>query len=337
MADFSYMSSAPSSEWTDFEKTWKPPSPPATASVTQIRDLANAGTAKLFADVLGRPEAGLDIADYNIPTTDGVTIPVRLYSPRGTSGSPLPLYISFHGGGYYMGSLETEDPHCRQVVLNTGAAVLNVNYRHTPDWTFPAPVDDAWAAFQWARGSAEQHNLDPQRIYVGGVSAGGTLAITTALRALGEGTTAVKGLFLATPVTVHPDHFPSELVKNGRSSLQENANAPFINAAKLRNFMTLYQPDPADPECSPLLLSTESFSGLCPTWIHVAGLDPLRDEGLLFEERLRNAGVKTTLYTYPGIPHAFMSLPKLPSAALYRERLYRDLKTAIASSESSHI
>ncbi|KAJ9145123.1 Alpha/beta-hydrolase [Pleurostoma richardsiae] len=334
MADFSYLS-APSSEWTDFEKTWIPPSPPATASIREIRDLANAGTAKLFANVLGRPEAGLDIVDYNIPTTDGVTIPVRLYTPRGRSGR-LPLYISFHGGGYYMGNLETEDPHCRQVVLNTGAAVLNVNYRHTPDWTFPAPVDDAWAAFQWARDSAEQHNLDPQRIYVGGVSAGGTLAITVALRALKEGITTVKGLFLATPATVHPDYFPFDLVKDGRSSFQENANAPFINAAKLRNFMNLYQPEPADPDCSPLLLSTESFSGLCPTWIHVAGLDPLRDEGLLFEKRLRDAGVKTSLYTYPGIPHAFMSLPKLPSAAVYRKRLYRDLKTATSSSESRY-
>lgn len=85
-----------------------------------------------------------------------------------------------------MGSLETEDPHCRQVVINTGAAVLNVNYRHTPEWTFPAPVNDAWAAFQWAQDSAEQHGIDRRRIYVGGVSAGGTLAITVALRALRE-------------------------------------------------------------------------------------------------------------------------------------------------------
>ena len=94
------------------------------------------------------------------------------------------MYISFHGGGYHLGNLETEDPHCRQVALNTNCAVLNVNYRHTPEWTFPAPVNDAWAAYQWIQATAGQHGIDPKRVFVGGVSAGATLAISVALRAL---------------------------------------------------------------------------------------------------------------------------------------------------------
>lgn len=233
--------------------------------------------------------------DYEIPTTDAVVIAVRLYKPaepaHGHAGTPLPLYISFHGGGFHLGNLETEDPHCRQVALKSGAAVLNVNYRHTPEWTFPSPVNDAWAAYEWVVKNAPTIGVDPERIYVGGVSAGACLSISVALRALHQdGLPKVQGLILATPSTVHPDVFPLELLRGGTSSLETNANAPFINQARLRGFIKLYQPDPRHPACSPLLIPTEEFRGLCPVSFHIAGLDPLRDEGLLFEAKLRDSG-----------------------------------------------
>lgn len=202
-------------------------------------------------------DTGLEVTDFDIPTTNGVKIPIRLYRPLKEDSdsydeSPA-LYISFHGGGYHFGSLETEDPHCRQIALNTGFFVLNINYRHTLEWTFPAPVDDSWTAFQWAAQKGPEYGIDPEKIFVGGVSAGANLAMSVALRALRDDSLlSVKGLVLGTPSTVHPDHFPVELHKD----------APFINAQKLRNLTDLYRPDPTDPSFSPLLRSMSDFVGL---------------------------------------------------------------------------
>ncbi len=100
----------------------------------------------------------------------------------------------------------------------------------------------------------------------------------------------MKGLILSVPLTVDADHFPRELVKDGHSSLEQNANAPFINTQRLRFFNSLYKPEPTHPDISPLLLPDETFRGLAPTFVHVAGRDPLRDEGLLFEQKLVRAG-----------------------------------------------
>lgn len=135
----------------------------------------------------------------------------------------------------------------------------------------------------------------------------------------------MKGLILNVPATVHPDLFPVDEVKDGFTSLQQNADAPFINAAKLARFTDLYKPDAIHPWYSPLLLDKSAFSGLCPTFFHIAGRDPLRDEGLLLEKKMREAGVETQLHTYPGLPHSFMSLPQLPSSAKWRESVLKTL------------
>ncbi|CEN60356.1 hypothetical protein ASPCAL02797 [Aspergillus calidoustus] len=331
MADSSLYSTAPSAEWLLYEKTWKRPAASSTDTLKEARDKANARTAKLFADVLGRPDVGLQVTDLKNSKTNGVQIPTRLYRPTkdDSKNQPklLPLYISFHGGGYHLGNLETEDPHCRQIALKTGFMVLNVDYRHTPDWTFPAPVEDSWSAFQWATRNASQYHFNSQQIFVGGVSAGANLAISVALEALGDDTVPnARGLILGTPSTVHPAHFPVELLKGRPSSLDLLADAPFINMQKLRGFMDLYNPIPTHPTCSPLLRPCQEFVGLCPVSFHIAGLDPLRDEGHLMEEKMREVGVETTLHIYAGVPHAFMSLPALPSAERWRHAIQNDLK-----------
>lgn len=136
------------------------------------------------ANLVIRVEKGLSTAGFEIPTDDSAYVPVRIYIPSEPKVVPTPLYIHLHGGGYHLGTLETEDPWCRQIAVNTGFAVLNVNYRHTPEFVFPTPVNDAWTAFKWAQATASQHKIDPEKIYVGGTSAGATLALTIALRAV---------------------------------------------------------------------------------------------------------------------------------------------------------
>ncbi|CAK7199029.1 hypothetical protein SEUCBS139899_001697 [Sporothrix eucalyptigena] len=338
MSDFTSLA-AEAAEWTEYAKTWSPPVPPAGATPQQIREGANRNTAKLFDTVVGRPEAGLTVTEYTVAVTESlmetetkeeVTIPVRLYRPEGTTdNATLPVYVFFHGGGYFLGSLDTEDANCRYLALQTGVAVLNVGYRHTPEHRFPAAADDAWAAFQWvASEEAAKLGLDARRVVVGGISAGATLAISVALRA-NEKQQKVAGLVLTVPATVHPDHFPAQLIQGGidNSSLVQNADAPFINAARLRGFLNMYEPTPpTHAAVSPLLVDESALRGLGSVAVHVAGRDPLRDEGLLFEQKLRAAGVATTLYTYAGLPHAFMSHPTLPSTAVWRSRMWEDVK-----------
>lgn len=308
MADFSKLA-AVAPEWTEYAKTWSPPVPPAGATPQQVREGANRNTATLFDKVLGRPEEGLVVTEHAVPVPSSTTedanmtaISVRLYKPTaedatGAAPLPLPLYIFFHGGGYFLGNLDTEDANCRHLALQTGVAVLSVDYRKTPEHPFPAAADDAWAAFQWSAQTAGALGIDAQRIVVGGVSAGATLAISVALRAKEDSSPLlpppVKGLVLSVPATVHPDHFPAELIRGGAasSSLVQNADAPFINAARLRGLMAMYRPaPPTHATVSPLLVPVSALAGLGPVAVHVAGRDPLRDEGLLFEQKLKEAG-----------------------------------------------
>ncbi|KAL1903160.1 hypothetical protein Sste5346_000444 [Sporothrix stenoceras] len=331
MSSFSYLSEE-AAEWTEYAKTWSPPVPPAGATPQQIKAGANANVAKMFDAVVGRPEEGLEVTEHVV--REGETaIQVRVYHPTASGDCALPVYIFFHGGGYFLGSLDTEDANCRHLALQTRVAVVNVGYRHTPEHPFPAASDDAWSAFQWVVSQGPELKFDNSKIVVGGISAGATLAISVALKASEtQSSVRPRGLVLTVPATVHPNHFPADLIK-GEPSLIQNAEAPFINAARLRGFMAMYKPTPeTHPAVSPLLVEASVLASLQlkRVAVHVAGRDPLRDEGLLFEAKLRLAGIPTTLYTYPGLPHAFMSHPKLPSTKTWRERMWADVK-AIAN------
>lgn len=123
-------------------------------------------------------------ADVLIPTSDGSSVEARIYRPQAEGDISLPLYLHLHSGGYYLGNLETEDASCRLNCLETRSVVLNVNYRHTPEWTFPTPMQDVFDALDWILGeeNTATYNVDSRSVIVGGVSAGAALACTTALR-----------------------------------------------------------------------------------------------------------------------------------------------------------
>lgn len=96
----------------------------------------------------------------------------------------MPLYVYLHGGGYLFGSIETEDMHCRLISVQVPCIVLNVDYRHTPDWKFPTPFEDVFNAVDWITdpSRAKQHGIDLHNVVVGGVSAGATMSIAVAIR-----------------------------------------------------------------------------------------------------------------------------------------------------------
>ena len=131
-------------------------------------------------------------------TVDGVKIPIRIYAASKKEGLPIAVY--FHGGGWVLGSLDSDDPACRQVAKTSGAIVVSVNYRHAPEAPFPAAADDCLAAVLWLAKNAKKIGGDPSRIAVFGWSAGGNLAAVVAQKAAAAGV-ALRGQALITPVT----------------------------------------------------------------------------------------------------------------------------------------
>jgi acetyl esterase len=224
-------------------------------------------------------------------------VPIRLYAPSGADGTPIVVY--FHGGGWVIGSLDTHDGLARALANRSGCRVAAVHYRLAPEHRFPAAVDDCWTVTRWAFGQAS-------RVAVAGDSAGGNLAAVMALRARDA------GLPLAHQALVYPviDH------RFDTPSYAANADGYGLTQAGMRWYWDHYLggADGADPDASPL--RAESVAGVAPALVMVCGLDPLRDEGVAYAERLRAAGVPVEVSEYRDMIHGFLRM----SAVIDRSR-----------------
>ena len=248
------------------------------------------------ARVFSGPRIELErVADLEIPGPAG-TIPARLYVPPGV-GDPGPLVVYYHGGGHVIGDLDTHDQPCRYLAREIPARVLAVDYRLAPEHPFPAAADDALAAFRWAVASAGELGADPARIAVAGDSAGGNLAAVVALDARGTDGPAFQALVY--PVADYSSRRPSyELFGEGF----------FLTREEMDWFRDNYfaeESDRTDPRASPIL--ADDLTGVAPAFVLTAGFDPLRDEGEDYAERLRDAGVPTTLRREPDLVHGFIN------------------------------
>jgi acetyl esterase len=227
-------------------------------------------------------------------------IAARLYVPATPGEGPLPLLVYFHGGGWVIGDLETHDSPCRFLAAHSGAQVLAVDYRLAPEHPFPAAAEDAFAAYLWASAEAGRLGIDPARIAVGGDSAGGNLAAVTCLTARDEGAPPPAMQLLIYPVTETGRELPS------REDLGEGF---LLTRRDMAYYEDRYLPpgtDRNDPRVA--VLQAEDLSNLPPAYVAVAGFDPLRDEGLAYAERLRDAGVPVGLRLHPGLVHTFVNL-----------------------------
>jgi acetyl esterase len=158
---------------------------------------ARQAIAELFA-TKGEPEPVGKVEDRRIPGPAG-QIPLRIYTPRGNG--PFPVLVYFHGGGWVIGNLETHDPTCRALTNTAGCMVVSVDYRLAPEHKFPAGPDDCYAATRWVADQAATINADPDRIAVGGDSAGGNLAAAISLMARDRGTPSLVYQLLLYPVS----------------------------------------------------------------------------------------------------------------------------------------
>ncbi len=255
--------------------------------------------------VCGPPLPMARVESVEIPGPAG-RIPARLYVAPGAPSAPQPLLVYYHGGGWVIGDLETHDGLCRFLAEHSGCRVLSVDYRLAPEDPFPAPVEDAVAAFRWAAEHAGELGADPARIAVGGDSAGGNLAAATCLQTRGEGPRPAMQLLL----------YPVTDAVGGQGSRDTFAKGFLLTRDDMDWFEGHYIPDgcdEGDPRIS--MMRAPDVSNLPPAYVATAGFDPLRDEGEVYASRMREAGVKVALQRHPGLIHGFANLTAIcPSA-----------------------
>ncbi|MEI2779256.1 MAG: alpha/beta hydrolase [Tetrasphaera sp.] len=238
---------------------------------------------------------------------EGGSIPARLYRPAqpkvGNDPRPRALLIYFHGGGWVLGDVDTHDSGCRFLCAHAAVAVLNVGYRLAPEHRFPAAVTDAVAAFRWAHEHAHDLGIDPERIAVGGDSAGGNLASVVAQVTNREGGPMPSFQLLGVPVT--------QMAAPTRSR-EQFATGYFLTKANMDWYEAHYlgEADPTDVRASPLL--ADDLAGLPPAYVAVAGFDVLRDEGIAYAEKLRAAGVPVTLRVQEDAIHSMLTMLAAP-------------------------
>jgi len=257
------------------------------------------------------------VVDVVVPPDD---VPARLFRPV---AGPVPLVVYLHGGGWVIGSIATHDRTCRRLAAASGAAVLSVEYRRAPEHPWPAAVDDTLAALRWIASAPEV--LDPRTtaMAVAGDSAGGTAAALASLRARDEGAGMAD---LQVLIYANTD------LTNSGASMQTEGHGYGLDVADIEWFNAQWVPDPAmrrDPGVSPLFAL--NLSGLPAAIVITCEHDPLRDQGEAYAQRLRDAGVPTTLRREPGMVHNFLLWDLVsPACARAADRVAADISTALS-------
>lgn len=251
------------------------------------------------------------VEEIAVDGADGA-LDARLYRP-GDPGQPtrtwqaqderLPLLVFFHGGGFILGDLDSHDAVCRAFCRHGGMLVLSVAYRLAPEHPYPAGVNDAIAAFRWAVDNAERLGADPERIAVGGDSAGGNFSAVVAQADAASGRPTLALQVLLYPAVDFVDRTASRELF-GRGFYLESGSMDWVEA----NYLPPLEARPddfdlADPKLSPTRV--DGLGGVAPAVVVTAGFDPLRDEGEAYAARLAEAGVPVLARRMPDLIHGF--------------------------------
>jgi acetyl esterase len=268
---------------------------------------------QLAQAMMTRPREAIVTRNWYVPLS-GREIPLRIYRHRDTR--PRPLLVFFHGGGWVTGSLDSHHYLAEALAADGDCVVVSVHYRRPPETPFPGPVDDCFEALSWASGNGAFLGADTTRIAVGGDSAGGYLAAAVAMRARDRGTVDVRFQLLIYPM-ISPDF--------DRPSYRAFSTAPVLTRAdSIFYWKAMFGDlDRAQAEGD---LAQARAEALPPAYVLTAEIDPLRDEGEVFAERLRAAGVAVELRRAIGVPHGFLRAAEFSEAArLELERAGRSL------------
>ena len=263
------------------------------------------------------------VEDRAIPGPAG-GVPVRIYRPDPDAGA-LPALVYYHGGGHVIGNLDTHDAVARNLCNGAGCVVVSVDYRLAPEHKFPAAAQDAFAAVQWCAAHGAEFGIDPERMAVGGDSAGGNLAAVAALMARDAGGPAIRLQVLVYPVTDYAcDTASYRIYAQGYGMLE---------AQSMRWFRDHYlsgEADRLDWRVAPLRAG--DLSGLPPVLVVTAQCDVLHDEGEAYAQRLRAAGVEVEYHECRGMIHGFFAMaPAIDGAVRAQALVCEAMKTAFGS------
>ena len=231
---------------------------------------------------------------------------VRIYTPAGRTRGLLPMLVYYHGGGWVIANLDVYDSTPRMLAKKLNAMVVSVEYRHAPEFKFPAQHDDAVTAYRYTLDNAAKWGGDARRIAFVGESAGGNLAINTALAARDQQLPMPRHI-----VSVYPIANTSMTLPSRRTA----ANAKPLSTPDLPWFGHYYTRTPADLQDPRINLVKADLHGLPPVTIVSAQIDPLLSDGLTLTTALRRAGVSVEQRTFPGVTHEFFGMGAVVSGA----------------------
>lgn len=247
---------------------------------------------------------------------DGKSVVLNIVRPAGAKGV-LPAFVFVHGGGWILGDFPTHERFVRDLVADSGAVGVFVNYTPSPEARYPVAINEIYAATQWVADNGAQINVDGNRLAIVGNSVGGNMATVVALMAKAKGAPTLRSQVLFWPVT-------NANFEN--ASYDEFANGHFLTKGMMKWFWDAYTTDPKQRQeiyASPLLAAPEQLKGLPPTLIQTAEKDVLRDEGEAYARKLDAAGVSVVATRYNGMIHDFGLLNVLADVPATRAALHQ--------------
>ena len=261
-------------------------------TIHELRELS-----KLERQLAAEPPRLPAVTDIEIEGPDG-PLPLRVYTPPGAG--PFRPLLFFHGGGWVVGDLDQADVDCRCLCVDTGSAVISVDYRLAPEHPFPAAPEDCYASLEWLAREAPSLGFDSSRIVVAGDSAGGNLAAAVTLMARERGGPRVARQVLIYPVTDH---------SFDTGSYSAFAEGYWMGREDMEWVWDLYLGDDAAAggDLRASVLRATDLSGLPPAVVVTAGCDVLHDEAVAYADRLQAAGVEVMVMPHPGQVHGFWS------------------------------
>lgn len=250
--------------------------------------------------------------------------PIRIYTPNGAAPEAgWPVIVYYHGGGWVIATIDTYEASAMALAEKAQAIVASVEYRHAPEHKFPAAHEDAFLAYKWVLNNARNWNGNPERVAVAGESAGGNLAINTAIMARDRGEAAPRHMLLVYPVA--GTNFDT-------LSYQENADAVPLSKSAMQWFFTNATSGPQDLQDPRLdLVGRATLDNLPSATVITAEIDPLRSEGKKLAGKLKAAGSDVTYEDYQGVTHEFFGMAAiLDDAQRAQELAARELREALA-------
>ena len=230
--------------------------------------------------------------------------PTRVYTPDGAG--PFPVIVYFHGGGWVIGDKQVYDGGARGLAKQANAVVVSVDYRLSPEAKFPAAWDDSLAAYKWTLANAATMKGDPKKLALAGESAGGNLALATAI--------AVRDAALQAPLHVLAV-YPVTQTSLTTESYTQHAMAKPLSKAMIEWFVDKLTTSPANLKDTRLQLVDAKLQGLPPVTLINAQIDPLKSDGVMMEKALKTAGVAVERKNYNGVTHEFFGMAAVVAEA----------------------